>query len=251
MQLSFDLPGGSPLTEAQGRLLSRFGPQRAEQRHDPITQLVTACLCARTRDEIGAIAVERLAARFPDWSQLISADAQEVEAIIAEVSFPELKAPRLIKALRRIHAYARSLSLDFLAGWSADAAMDWLVRLPGVGFRNAAAVVNFSTLRGYAFVLDAHTLRVAQRLGWVSRHANSAEKAYEPLMALIPPEWDADDLYEMHWLMKRLGQSTCKHAKPNCPECPLRSMCAFYLRSRPEPASDSHERDAEIRDRAH
>jgi adenine-specific DNA glycosylase len=55
----------------------------------------------------------------------------------------------------------------------------------------------------------------------------------------------------MHWLMKRLGQSVCKHAKPNCPECPLRSLCAYALRAHPEHIFDTNERDAEIRDRPH
>lgn len=45
-------------------------------------------------------------------------------------------------------------------------------------------------------------------------------------MALVPPTWDADDLYEMHWLMKRLGQTLCVHGAPKCSDCPLQGLCA-------------------------
>jgi protein ImuA len=109
--------------------------------------------------------------------------------------------------------------------------------------------MNFSTLRGYAFVIDTHVLRVAQRLAWISPRISTAERAYLPLMALVPPTWDADDLYEMHWLMKRLGQSICRYAEPECGACPLRSLCPYALGTPPkqtkpepppEPASHDH-----------
>jgi protein ImuA len=234
MQLSFDLPGASPLAEAQSRLLSRLGPQRDGRRRDPVSQLVKSIIGSQTYDAVSAAAYARLERRYPGWSALVRAPEAEVRAVIADVTHPEKKAPVLQAALHTIQTQRGALTLDFLAGLSSDDALAWLERMHDVGRKIAAAVVNFSTLRGYAFVIDTHVLRVAQRLGWISPRIKTAEKAYDPLMALVPPAWDTDDLYEMHWLMKRLGQSFCTYAEPNCRECPLRSLCAHALGAPPE-----------------
>jgi endonuclease-3 len=230
MQLTLDLLGASPLAEAQSRLRACFGPQRADGRHDPISQLVKSIVSSRTYDAVSAAAYLRLQRRYPAWAALMRAPEADVRAAIGAVTFPEKKAPCLQAALRAIQAQKGALTLDFLADFSSDSALAWLERLHGVGRKIAAAVLNFSALHGYAFVIDTHVLRVAQRLGWVSPRIKTAEKAYPPLMARIPPAWNADDLYEMHWLMKRLGQSICTHAEPDCRICPLRSLCAYARR---------------------
>jgi len=36
---------------------------------------------------------------------------------------------------------------------------------------------------------------------------------------------NADELYELHWQLKRLGQRTCTHAYANCRSCALSSLC--------------------------
>lgn len=235
MQLSFDLAGASPLAGAQRRLLTRFGPKRDERRYDPVSQLVKSILSSQTYDAVSASAYLRLQRRYPDWDWLIRASEADIRAVIADVTFAEKKASCLQAALQTIQTQRGVLTLDFLAELSSDFALAWLERMHGVGRKIAAAVVNFSTLRGYAFVIDTHVLRVAQRLGLISPRITTAEKAYQPLMALVPPTWDADDLYEMHWLMKRLGQSLCTYDKPMCRDCPLRSLCAYALNTPPEP----------------
>jgi protein ImuA len=236
MQLSFDLAGDTPPAEARRRLLTRFGSKRDEKRHDPVSQLILSILGAQTYDAVSATAYLRLQRRYPHWDLLIHASEADIRAEIADVTYAEKKAPCLQTALRTLQTQRGALTLDFLAGLSSDFALAWLERLPGVDRKIAAAVVNFSTLRGYAFVIDTHVLRVAQRLGWIPPWIKTAEKAYRPLMALIPSTWDADDLFEMHWLIKELGRSVCRYDKPACRDCPLRSLCAYALNAACEPA---------------
>ncbi|MES1200268.1 MAG: hypothetical protein ABUS57_02320 [Pseudomonadota bacterium] len=239
MQLSFDLAGVTPLAEARDRLLTRFGPQRDARRRDPVSQLILSIVSSQTYDAVSSAAFARLKLKYRDWAVLKRAPEDEVRALIADVTYAEKKAPALLAALNRLHAQKGALTLDFLAALSSDDAMAWLERLHGVGRKIAAAVVNFSSLRGYAFVIDTHVLRVAQRLAWVSPRAKTAEKAYAPLMALMPPAWDADDLYELHWLMKRLGQTVCTYAEPDCGQCSLRDLCAYASPHQPpEPPHD-------------
>ena len=44
-------------------------------------------------------------------------------------------------------------------------------------------------------------------------------------MRLVPNDWDADDLYEFHWLMKGHGQRVCTHTAPDCARCVLQDVC--------------------------
>jgi endonuclease-3 len=46
------------------------------------------------------------------------------------------------------------------------------------------------------------------------------------LMRLVPDDWDADDLFEFHWLVKLHGQKVCFHDAPACFRCPLRALCS-------------------------
>ena len=46
-------------------------------------------------------------------------------------------------------------------------------------------------------------------------------------MDMAPPSWTADDLFELHWLLKRgLGQMLCPREAPKCGACPVKAMCA-------------------------
>lgn len=226
VQPSFDFIDVAPLAGARARLIAIFGAQRDEARADPISQLVQSLISSQTYDAASAAAFARVQARYRDWRALMHAPEAEVRALIADVTYAEKKAPYMIAALHAVQARNGCLSLENLAGAPIDRALAWLERLPGVGRKIAAAVLNFSTLRGRALVIDTHVLRVAQRLGWISTRAKTAENAYAPLMALIPADWDGDDLYELHWLMKRLGQNICTFAEASCGRCPLRGLCA-------------------------
>jgi len=96
--------------------------------------------------------------------------------------------------------------------------------LPGIGPRNAATVLNFSTLRRRTFSVNTHLLRVGKRLGLLPPAAD-CKLGRDLFMRLIPDAWTADDLYEFHWLMKLHGQRLCTNDAPPCSHCPLRDLC--------------------------
>jgi endonuclease III len=224
-QLSLMLEADPLLSIVRDRLLAEYGPQRDAFRLDPVSQLVLAILSARTRDEVSLSAFERLARRYGSWSRLGHATSQEVESVIRAVTFSDRKADQLLQALRMIVARAGRLDLDFLAGWPVEPALSWLEELPGVGMRNAATTLNFSKLRKRAFSVDTHQLRVGERLGFLPPGADAA-RGFALYMRLVPDAWDGDDLYELHWLIKRHGQSRCRHVRPLCAGCPLAQICA-------------------------
>jgi endonuclease III len=220
LNLAFD---DQRLGRMRSRLRSVFGVLRDDPKRDPVSQLVRSLIGSRTRDEVSFAAFERLQRRFPSWGELAMADAKEIKAIIADVTFPEKKVPYLVAALRGIENRIGSLDLDFLADMPVEDALAWLEQLPGVGRKVAAAVLNFSTLNKRAMVVDSHVARVSKRLGLA--RSGGIRIAYKAIMAAVPDRWDAEDLRELHCLMKGLGQGCCRHALLACRRCPLSEIC--------------------------
>jgi endonuclease-3 len=144
-------------------------------------------------------------------------------AHISTVTHFEDRALDLPPALRRIRAYNGALDLEFLRDWPADAALAWLEMSHGVGRKIAAATLNFRSLRKRALVADTHVFRVLERFGLVKPSAD-ALAVYDAVMAAAD-DFDADDLYELHWLLKFLGQNICMHARAHCQACPLETAC--------------------------
>jgi endonuclease-3 len=227
MQLPFALETRPLLSRVSVLLLAQHGPQRDPLRLDPVSQLILAILSARTRDEISLAALEHLACRYASWSVLAHAPSQDIESIIHPVTYADRKADQLPRTLRLIAERAGALNLDFLARWPPEeAAMRWLEELPGIGMRNAAATLNFSKLRRRVLSVGTQHLRVGERLGLLPPGTDYA-RGFVLYMRLVPDEWDADDLYELHWLIKLHGQSRCRHHRPICSGCPLAELCSL------------------------
>ena len=225
MQLSLPLEADPRLLRIRERLIVIPGPQCDQCRHDPTTQFVKAMFSSCTRDVVSDESFLQLCILLPSWEALPDADLATVAATIRDVTYATEKAVHLVTAARIIRAQRGGFDLAFLAEWPVEAALSWLQRLPGVGPKVAAVTVNFSTLRQRAFVVDRHVLRLSKRLGLLPATVDF-ESGIRRLMRLMPTDWDADDLYELHWLMKMHGQTTCRHRWPACGECPLAQCCA-------------------------
>jgi endonuclease-3 len=223
-QNAFEFGDDFDLREVRERLLKLYGPQRDRERFDPLDQLVYGVLASRTRDEVSMKAFWRLKTCCPDWETLIDMPSDAIEPAIVDVTFAEKKAidlPIMLTMLRAQHG----LDLEGrLAGEDEEAAMQILTALHGVKFKIAATVLNFSTLRKRVLAVDTHLLRVGERLGFVPL-GGLYEDGYEAYARLLPDDWAADDLYELHWLIKKLGQNICHHTVPHCSACPLRDVC--------------------------
>ena len=209
-------------------LLGYFGEPKAREPWDPLSQLIYSLLSSRTKTELTYAVVRHLRARFGTWENLRDAPIREIEDAIRDITFPEQKALHLKASLEQITERYGSLTLDFLARYRTDKVRAWLEQLPGVGRQVSAAVVNFSTLRRKAISVDAHHLRVTQRLGLTPRA--DAATTEDRLMRLVPETWTAEMLDEDHQLIKQLGQTICTFAEPKCRECPLLKLCPYGQR---------------------
>ncbi len=211
--------------EVHRRLCTAYGcPIAYFHALDPLSELVSSLLSHRTRNADSGAAFKALRARFPDWRQVIAASTAEVESAIARATWPEQKAPRIQSILRAIEAERGTLSLDFLADLAVEQARSWLERLPGIGPKTSAAVLSFSTLRRPALPVDSHHHRVAARTGLIPA-ALAVGPSHRVLAAQLPPEWDAQQIYDNHEVLMLHGQRCCFYRKPACARCPLLDLC--------------------------
>ncbi len=191
---------------------------------DPVSELVSSLLSHRTRNAESGRAFKALRAQFPDWEAVIAADVPDIEAAIAGVTWPELKAPRIRDVLRALRARSGSLDLAFLAHMEVEAARAWLQAIPGIGPKTSAAVLSFSTLRMPALPVDSHHHRVAQRLGLIGPRIDVGP-SHPILRAQLPADWSAQDLYDNHEILMLHGQQVCHHRRPACGRCVLVDLC--------------------------
>lgn len=222
MQIAFDLGQSEAHLSVRNRLLRLYEPMFYDGLPGPTDQFIHAILGAS--DAAGHAAFVNLKRHYDSTAALAGADPTEVEQHIAGVEFADRKAADIVVALRRLKAISGDFRLDFLDDWSTAAALRYLEAFHGVGREIAAATVNFSTLRKPALVVDAPVLRALARLGFIPAHVKSAQTAYDIVMPSLA-EWPAEDLFQLHWLLKQLGQEICQALRTQCRACPLETLC--------------------------
>jgi endonuclease III len=191
---------------------------------DPLSELISSLLSHRTRNADSGRAFKALRALYPDWRAMMNAPTEEVEATIQGVTWPEQKAPRLQAVLRAIEGRHGSLSLDFLKDMPVEEARAWLESIPGIGPKTSAAVLSFSVLRRAALPVDSHHHRVAQRTGLISQ-STAVGPSHAALAALLPEDWDAQQVYDHHEVMMLHGQRCCFFKNPACHRCAVLDLC--------------------------
>ena len=186
--------------------------------------LVQGVIGAQSKTAISNASTDAVKARYGSWDAVADADLGELEALLRNQTFPSVAAERLRACFRAIRDDRGSVDLRHLSNLPDDMAMAWLEGLPGVGRKNAAGVLNASTFRRRALVIDGHHRRVMQRSGLIPPKADTA-RAYDELMPILPDSWSAEDIDEHHLLVKRLGQVHCRPRQPHCAQCPIYSDC--------------------------
>ncbi|HLL79880.1 MAG TPA: endonuclease III [Ktedonobacteraceae bacterium] len=209
--------------EVTNRLTEQFGELPFSTK-DPMGMLVDILLSHRTRDEQTAAAWSNLLQRFGSWEAVRDAPTDEVQAAIAIVNWPEVKAPRLQKIMREITEERGNLDLHFLCELPLQEAAAWLNRFEGVGPKTTACVLLFSC-RMALLPVDVHVHRTSRRIGLIGKKV-SADAAHVLLQALLPQ--DARVIYNFHKGLLRLGQRICVFERPRCNKCVLTDLCDYY-----------------------
>ena len=209
--------------EVTRRLTDQYGEVPFSSK-DPMSMLVDIILSHRTRDEQTAAAWENLLKHFGSWEAVRDAPTQEVQDVIANVNFPEVKAPRLQTIMHQITEERGNLNLDFLRDAPVEESAAWLNRFEGVGPKTTACVLLFSCQKPLLPV-DVHVHRVSIRLGLIGKKV-TADNAHALLQALLPQ--DARSIYNFHKALLRHGQRICVYEHPRCEKCMITDLCDYY-----------------------
>jgi endonuclease-3 len=207
-------------------LVQRFGRKRSSPAdfHAPEWSLVQGLIGSRMPSEVSSAVATRVLAEYGSWDAVAALPFDKLAKALRGVRFPNQSAKRVHDVLGAIIERVGKVDLTCLETMDTPEALAWLEALPGAGRKIAAQVVNTTTLKRPALVLDTHHLRILARLGLIAEGADTA-KAYDAIMPALPHDWDAETIDEHHQLMKELGREICTPKDPDCPECPALSLC--------------------------
>ena len=215
------------LRRLQDNLVQCFGPmvRAPEARRSPEWSMVQGLIGSRMPSEVSSAVADAVLGRHGNWDAVAALPIGELTAQLKGIRFPNQGAKRVHDVLGAVVARRGAVDLSHLAACDTGAAIAWLETLPGLGRKIAAQIMNASTLARPALVLDTHHLRILARMGLIGANDDTA-KAYDAVMPLLPPEWDAATIDAHHMAMKELGRTLCKSKTPLCPACPALALCA-------------------------
>jgi endonuclease-3 len=211
------------------RLLKAFGEPSWREPLPPVDELVSTILSQNTNDTNRDRAFRALRTAFPTWEAVRDAPKSAVVRAIRSAGLANQKGPRIQKVLREITMERGNLDLEFLKELPIEEARAWLMKFDGVGPKTAAIVLQFALGRA-AFPVDTHIYRVSGRIG-LRPMRMTVEQAHPHLASLFEP----DMYYSAHLNLIRLGREVCHARKPDCPSCPVRSLCDLEPKTKASP----------------
>jgi len=200
-----------------------FGLPGWDNLSPPLDELINTILSQNTNDRNRDVAYNSLRARFATWEDVRDAPSAEVIDAIRPAGLANQKGPRIQTVLRQITDERGNLDLNFLYDLTPEEAFTWLMQFKGVGPKTASIVLQFS-LSKPAFPVDTHVYRVSGRIG-LRPARMSVEQTHEHLARLFTP----DQYGPGHLNLIRLGREICHARKPECPICPVKHLCDYYL----------------------
>ncbi len=204
-----------------GILDEAYGRPVLSPRYPPVDELIYTVLSQNTSDVNTDRTFAALKARYPAWSQVRDAAAEDIESTIAMGGLAHTKAPRIKRILAAISERTGEPDLSELAGMTDAEADAYLTSMPGIGPKTAACVLLFALERP-VMPVDTHVRRVARRLG-ILEPGVTAEQAHPILTELAGPE--PQDIYAAHVDFVRHGRRICHARRPECSVCPLAPIC--------------------------
>lgn len=183
---------------------------------NPLELLVALILAAQARDELVNKITPQLFRNRRSAAQYAAAPLAQLEGEIGKINFYRNKA-------KSIHNCATELVSRF-GGQVPDNFAD-LISLPGVG-RKTANIVLGNAFGRQTIGVDTHVMRLSQRLGLTKK--TDPDKIEADLMTIIPARMRVRFCH----LLQYHGRRMCVAKKPKCPECTIRDLCPYPLKTR-------------------
>ncbi len=209
-----------PMKQVYEKLLQHFGPQHWWPGQSPFEVAVGAILTQNTnwRNVERAIGNLKAAGKLGPKA-IASTPIEQLSELIRPAGYYRQKAKRLQNFARWLLQRYEG-SIERMAEQDCQQLREELLALSGIGPETADSILLYAAGK-LSFVVDAYTLRVAVRHGWVE-----PEVSYEELKQYFEERLPAElDIYnEMHALLVQVGKQFCQRRRPLCDSCPLRPV---------------------------
>jgi endonuclease III len=181
----------------------------AEKHRDPFEILISTLLSLRTKDEVTAVATERLFALASTPEEMLRLSEGRIRKAIYPVGFYRKKAETI-----------RNVCRDLIDRFHArvPATLDELLTLKGVGRKTANLVVSLG-FNGAGLCVDTHVHRISNRLGYV--RTKTPEETEFALRKKLPTRYWS----RYNTLLVAFGRNTCRPISPLCSACPIARYC--------------------------
>lgn len=208
------------LHDAYQRLLDAFGHQQWWPGETPFEVVVGAVLTQNTSWSNVERAISRLRdADLLEPRALHDTPLEELEELIRPAGYFRVKAKRLRALLGFIiDRYDGSLTRMFAT--DLETLRGELLAVNGIGPETADSILLYAGGLP-TFVVDAYTLRILSRHGWIGFDADYHE-IQDYFVSSLPQ--DARLFNEFHALLVRVGKDHCKKQRPLCRGCPLEDL---------------------------
>ena len=203
-------------------LLKHYGKYPAETNPKLMEELLWFMLSTRTTVQSCEKAFQACKLLFPTHDAILKAPVEALAAPLKCTGFSNRRAADIRESWRLIQATFGRLTLSPLKRMTTQEAETFLLSLPGVGTKVARCFLQFG-LNANVFAVDTHIWRISQRLDWIPDQKGAAphQKGVDAIQALVP----MTDAISLHVNMIFLGRDFCYAQSPNCPSCPLRTLC--------------------------
>jgi endonuclease III len=213
------------LDELDRRLEKAYGTPEAVlgNKEDPLDEAIYIILSFQTDLARFGATWDRLKTTYPSWEALERSPIRQVARVLREGGLHRQKARTLKRLLTEVRRIVGDLSLNLLRGMTDEEAEQILTRFPGLSWKGARCVLLYSLGRN-VFPVDGNTFRILKRVG-VLRSTAIYRRRYlhDALQAAVP----AARRRALHVNLVVHGQRTCLPVVPQCPRCPIRSICAM------------------------
>ncbi|MCG2725435.1 MAG: endonuclease III [Elusimicrobia bacterium] len=172
--------------------------------------LIAVILSAQCTDKQVNLVVPQLFKKYKKPADLAKANLKNIEKIIRSTGFYKSKALSLKETAKKI--------VEKFGG-TVPKTMTELLSLRGVARKTANVVLGNGYSIAAGIVVDTHVKRLAFRLGF-SKNTNPLKIERDLMEITNKKNWI--------WLPNALinhGRKICAAKKPNCENCPLKTLC--------------------------
>ena len=177
--------------------------------HSPFKVLVSCVISLRTKDEVTALASERLFARAGTPSAMIELSSVEIGTLIYPAGFYRIKSEQILEISRRLNS-------EF--GGRVPDELDELMKFKGVGRKTANLVVTLGFGKP-GICVDTHVHRICNRWGYIK--TKTPEESEAALRKKLPIAY----WIQINELLVAFGQNHCCPVSPRCSSCRLAVLC--------------------------